>query len=160
MAMTAGPMTDMSPTPMPSMMRLTISTAVFSNARPMREPPMAQAKAMIPPRFGPILFRMTAAGIAITMPTSEKTELSHPAVAISIWSASCRTSMHGATLFCTRARAIPAKIVAKATIQAFFVFIANLTSEPFPLPHEAAGAGSCKRILYAPCSALGTTPSE
>ena len=69
----------------------------------------------MPPRLGPTLFRMTAAGMAITMPTSENNELSQPAVAMSMPNASIKVVMLGATLFCTSASDTPAKMVANAT---------------------------------------------
>lgn len=71
------------------------------------------------------------------MPTNENSELSHPAVAMSIPNAACSVVMQGATLFCTSASAIPARIVANATTQARFAFISK-NSLPFITSQPAA----------------------
>ena len=104
-----------------------MSTGTLSVNTPMSEPNMAHAKATMPPFFGPSLFSTMEAGMAMTIPTSENRELSQPAVAISILNAPMRVVMQGATLFCTSASEMPAKMVANATIQARFVFIKLLS---------------------------------
>ena len=85
------------------------------------------------------------------MPTSENSELSQPAVAESMLNVVCSSSIQGATLFCTKARETPAKMVAKATIHARFVFIGfssfsyapyeQLLDLPIETPPQQDGGG-------------------
>ena len=121
MEMIDGAMTPITPTPKPSMTRLSSKTAWLGEKRPMKAPITEVAMAAKPMLRAPNLRTIPAVGRAKTMPKTPDMEEIQPAVCAVTPSCCIKTGIIGMILFCPHAMATPTTKTEMRTIQGFFM---------------------------------------
>ena len=106
---------EISPAPIPSTTRLIISMVIEVEKTPISEPIMAQTIEKKQVIFTPSRLVIAAAGKAMMILMTQKTEDSQPAVEVLEEKASCRMARQGITLFWMIAITMPAKIALSVT---------------------------------------------
>ena len=119
--MVIGAATVTRPAPTPSSTRLTISHGAVAAVMPSSVPAQPAKSETRQVRLTPKRPTISAAGNAITIPVTEKSEDSQPPVALERENSAWIASRHGTTLFCKTAMETPQKITESDAVHAAFL---------------------------------------